>query len=278
MSFSSLMMVMAKGDSQWVGLPIFTTRYFFHTMILVRRDAGIVSPADLKGRRVGVPEYQQTAALWSRGVLEHEFGVRPRDMEFWMERLPAHSHAGAVGFRPPPDVTVHQIPPEKSIGSMMLDGELDATLLYLYAPKPTLTDRSTADLANHPKIKPLFDDTLGEGIRYFRKTGLFHINHGMVIRRSLLEKHPWLALNIFKAFQQANDIADRERQEHAEHHIATGLLPASAFTSLKERLVKHGVKSNRVVLETAAQYSAEQGLTPRQFKLEEVFATSTLDE
>src|SRR4051795_3259586 len=112
MSFSSLMMARATGDERWVGLPIFTTRRFFHTGVLVRRDAKIDKPADLKGRRVGVPEYQQTAALWTRGVLQHEFGVEPREMQFWMERVPSHSHGGAVGFTPPPGVTIRQIPPE----------------------------------------------------------------------------------------------------------------------------------------------------------------------
>ncbi len=87
MSFSSLMMARAGGNEDWVGLPIFTTRRFFHTGILVRRGSGIETPADLKGKRVGVPEYQQTA-LWTRGILQHEFGVAPKDMEFWMERVP----------------------------------------------------------------------------------------------------------------------------------------------------------------------------------------------
>ena len=90
-----------------------------HTGILVRR-AGIETPADLKGKRVGVPEYQQTAALWARGALQHEFGVAPKDMEFWMERPPSHSHGGATGFVPPPGVTVNRIPLDKNIGSMML--------------------------------------------------------------------------------------------------------------------------------------------------------------
>src|SRR3982074_1771257 len=120
MSFSSLIMARSKGDDRWVGLPIFTTRKFFHAEILVRKDSGIDRPGDLKGRRVGVPEYQQTAALWTRGVLEHEFGVAPKDMQFWMERAPSHSHRGAIGFSPPPGVTVRQIPPEKTIGAMML--------------------------------------------------------------------------------------------------------------------------------------------------------------
>src|SRR5512134_376255 len=124
MSFSSLMMAKTRGDERWVGVPVFTTRKFYHAAILVRRKAGIASPADLKGKRVGVPEYQQTAALWTRGALQHEFGVEPKDMEFWMERNPEHSHGGATEFKAPPGVTIHQIPLGKDIGSMMLSGEL----------------------------------------------------------------------------------------------------------------------------------------------------------
>src|SRR5882672_198631 len=156
MSFSSLMMARAGGDERWIGLPIFTTRRFFHTGVLVRRDAKIDKPADLKGRRVGVPEYQQTAALWARGIIEHEFGVKPSEMEFWMERVPSHSHAAGVGFNPPPGVTIHQIPIEKNIGTMMLSGELEATLHYLV--HRNLVDRSRVDLWSHPDIKPLFPD------------------------------------------------------------------------------------------------------------------------
>src|SRR5579875_391496 len=268
MSMSSLMMAVAHGDERWVGLPIFTTREFFHTAILVRRDARIDKPADLRGKRVGVPEYQQTAALWARGVLQHEFGVAQTEMEFWNERTPDHSHAAATGFTPPPGVTVHQIPAEKDIGAMLLAGELDATLRYLATPN--LVDRSRADLRNHPEIKPLFDP-IAEGSRYYRKTGLYPINHGMVIRRTLAEKHPWVALNLFKAFERANQIADQERIEHARYYLNAGLLPREAADALAARLVHHGIRANRRVLETAARYSYEQGLTPRLMKLEELF-------
>jgi len=147
MSFSSLMMAKSQGDERWVGLPVFTTRRFFHSEILVRRDAGIDTPADLKGKRVGVPEYQQTAALWTRGALQHEFGVHAEDMEFWMERIPSHSHRGAVGFTAPPGVVIRQIPPEKSIGSMMLSGELHAAIHYLV--DPNLIDRALVRTGNN---------------------------------------------------------------------------------------------------------------------------------
>lgn len=273
MSMSSLMMAVAAGDMRWVGLPVFTTRKLFHAEILVRRAAGIDQPSDLKGRRVGVPEYQQTAALWTRGALEHEFGVRASDMEWWMERMPSHSHRAAVGFGAPRGVTIRQVPAEENLGSMILSGKIDAIVHYLV--NPNLVDRSTADLWHHPEIRPLFPDPIAEGVRYYRKTGLLPINHGMVVKRELVERHPWVILNLLKAFERANDIAERERVEHAQYHIATGLVSRAG---LETTLVRHGVKANRHVLETAAQYSHEQGLTPRRVKLEEIFAPSTLDQ
>jgi 4,5-dihydroxyphthalate decarboxylase len=276
MSISSLMIARSKGDERFVGIPVFTTRRFFHTAIMVRKDAGIHMPADLKGKRVGVPEYQQTAALWTRGVLENEFAVTPRDMEFWMERPPSKSHGGATGFMPPPGVTIHQIPPDKNIGSMMLSGELDATLFYLV--DPNLVDRSTADLHSHPNIKSLFPDPLAEGVRFYRKTGIYPINHGMVIKREIAEQHPWAITNILKAFNQANEIANRERIAHAEYHFDTGLLPAEGRKALHTPLISHGVAANRLVLETIAKYSLQQGLTSRLVKLEELFAPSTLEQ
>ncbi len=276
MSFSSLMMARAKGDERWVGLPIFTTRKFFHTEILVRRDARIDKPADLKGRRVGVPEYQQTAALWTRGVLQHEFDVAPKDMEFWMERIPSHSHRGAVGFVPPPGVTIRQIQPEKNIGTMMVSGELEAVIHYIV--DPNLIDRSTVDLWRHPEVKPLFPDPLAEGIRYYRKTAIFPINHGMVIRREIAEKHPWVILNLYKAFERANEVANKERLQHLEYHLAAGLVAHEAAEGARARIVRHGVQANREVLETAARYSEEQGLTPRLMKLEELFAASAMEQ
>ena len=273
MSMSTLMMAIAAGDERWIGIPVFTTRKMFHTEIVVRRDAGIDKPADLKGKRVGVPEYQQTAALWARGALQHEFGVHARHIEWWMERVPSHSHRGAVGFEAPSGVTIRQVPAEKNLGGMIVAGEIDAIVHYI--ANPNLVDRSRLDLAKEPSVRPLFADPVAEGVRYYKKTGLLPINHGMVVKRSLHERHPWLVLNVLKAFARANEIAERERIEHAQYHIATGLADAER---LRTPLVRHGVKANRLVLETAAQYSQEQGLTPRRVKLEEIFAASAMEQ
>jgi 4,5-dihydroxyphthalate decarboxylase len=275
MSLSSLLMAIAQGNTDWVGLPIFTSRRFFHTGTWVRADSGIEQPADLKGKRVGVPEYQQTAALWSRGVLKHEFGVEPSDLDWWMERTEERSHGGATGFSPPPGIRFNRIPGDESIGSMLADGRLDATLLYL--TDNNLVDRSRIKLEGNPKFRQLFADPDAEGRRYFEKTGIFPINHGMVVRRSIYEQHPWVALNIFNAFRLAKERVLARTREMVSTHVELGLLGPEARQALNVDPYPYGVKSNRKVLETVAEYSYEQGLTPRHMQLEEIFAESTLD-
>jgi 4,5-dihydroxyphthalate decarboxylase len=276
MSLSSLLIAMANGNTDWVGLPVFTARRFFHTGVWVRTDRGIDKPQDLKGKRVGVPEYQQTAALWTRGALQHEWGVAPSDVaEFFMERTEDRSHGGATGFHAPPGVKLSYIPYEKNIGSMLLSGELDATLLYLR--EQNLVDRSTARLEDSPNMRLLFPDGDAEGRRYFAKTGLYPINHGMVVRRSIAERHPWVVLNIYNAFERAKLEGYQRMRSLAEGHLATGLVPPEDRKALSADPFPYGVQSNRKVLETLADYSYEQGLTPRRMQLDEVFFKDTLD-
>jgi 4,5-dihydroxyphthalate decarboxylase len=275
MSVSSFLIATARGDTRWVGLPIFTYRQFFHTWALVRADAGIERPEDLRGKRVGVPEYQQTAALWGRGVLQHEFGVAPEEMIWYMERTEERSHGGATGFQPPPGLRFHRIPPNESIASLLLAGKLDASLLYV--GDRNLVDRSGMDLSGNPRVRPLFPDPVAEGARYYQKTGLFPINHAVVVRRSLLERHPWVAINLYKAFEAAKELAAARARAQAEVYCTLGLLPPDAHRVFATDPFPYGVRANRHVLETIAQYSHEQGLTPRVLALDELFAPSTLD-
>ena len=275
MSLSSLLMAVAHGNRDWVGLPIFTSRRFFHTGVWVRQASGIETPQDLKGKRVGVPEYQQTAALWSRGVLKHEFGVEPEDLEWWMERTEERSHGGATGFQPPPGIRFNRIPADQSIGSLLVEGKLDASLLYL--SNNNLVDRSRVDLEGNPAFRLLFRDPVAEGQRYYTKTGIFPINHGMVVRRSVYEQHPWVALNLFNAFRQAKEKVAARMRELVSTHLELGLLGADARQALQVDPYPYGVRSNQKVLDTVAQYSFEQGLTPRVMRMDEIFAPSTLD-
>ena len=192
-----------------------------------------------------------------------------------MERLPPRSHAGAIGFKAPPGVTINQIPPEKSIASMLLAGELDACMAF--NRNPGLIDRSDVDLANHPDIKPLFSDPVAEGLRYYAKSGIYPINHGMVVKRTVFERHPWVVINILKAFGRANDITEAERREHVAYHLETGLVAAEYRKPLATRLIHFGLKANRATLETAAKYSNQQGLTGRVMPMDELFAANALD-
>src|SRR5712664_927808 len=242
MSMSSLLISTARGPTPWVALPVFTTREFFHTRILVRADAGIAAPADLRGKRVGVPEYQQT---------------------------------GATGFKPPAGVTVHQIPASTNIGEMLLAGELDATLLYL--TDRNLVDRSRIDLSADKRVRPLFPDRAAEGRRYYAKTGIYPINHTVVIRRTLVEKHPWIALNLYSAFMAARTEVLRAGSTALASHFETGVIGEDVRKALATDPMAYGVKATRKVLDTIAQYVHAQGLTDRLVKIEELFAPATLD-
>ncbi|MFN0071456.1 MAG: PhnD/SsuA/transferrin family substrate-binding protein [Chloroflexota bacterium] len=275
MSISSLLVITAKGESPWVALPVFTQRHFFQNWMWVRSDAGIDRPEDLKGKRMGVPEYQQTAALWSRGILEHEYGVHARDMEWFMERSETMSHGGASGFRPPEGVKFSYIPPSKNIGQMMMDDELDATMLYVTSISEI--DRSRVVFENNPKVRKLFVDQRAESVRYFQKTGIFPINHCLVVRRSIYEQYPWIALNLFNAFRLAKEGVLAETRRESETHRVLGLLSEAGIAGLAADPYPYGVKSNLKALETATQYSFEQGLTTRKVSLDEVFAPQTLD-
>ena len=274
MSMSSLLILLANGNRDWVAFPVFTTRRFFHTGIWVRDDAKIRSPADLKGKRVGVPEYQQTAALWTRGALQHEFGVLATDMEWWMERTEEVSHGGATGFRAPPGVKLHRIPANDSMGAMLVEGRLDAALHYLSANNAV--DRSRIRLEDRSDIHLLFADPAEEGRRYYAKTGFFPINHAMVVRRSIAERHPWVVLNLFNAFREAKDKWLAQVSEAVETHVQLGLLPREAAVQLRKDPYPYGVVANRSILETIARYSHEQGLTPRVLPLDEIFPANTL--
>jgi len=275
MSLSSLIIATAKGDKTWVALPIYTSRSFFHTNILVRADRDITEPKDLRGKRVGVPEYQQTAALWTRGILEHEFGVAARDIEWFMERGPEMSHGGATGFRPPEGVRLNHIPSITNIGEMLVNGELDATVLYLTTPN--LVDRSRIDLSHNTAVQPLFKDKRSETQRYYAKTGIYPINHTVVIRRELYERHPWLALNVYHAFVAAKEDVERETEATIASYVDTGILSGAVEVGLKEDPKAYGMKASRKVIETIARYVHEQGLTDRLVAPEEIFAPSTLE-
>lgn len=287
MSLSSLIMMQARGDRTWVGLPIFTTRSFFHLGLVVRPAAGITRPEDLAGKSIGVPEYQQTAALWMRGILQHEFGVDLKSIHWYMERLLDLSHAEASGFVAPDGIELSFVEAGSNLSQMMNDGELDSALrmaggaqrspAYSGGPGALYTDRGVPPMVNGASIQPLFPDPPAEAARYFEKTGFFPINHCVVIRRDVLEKNPWVALNLFQAFVEAKRLARAQFVAQVEPLAMTGTIDAMTKRQLETDVFPYGVKAQRELLETVVFYSLEQGLIDRLVPLDEVFHPALLE-
>ena len=275
MSMSTLTILTAKGNRDWVGLPIYTMRKFFHNEILVRKDSGIQVPADLRGKRVGVPEYQQTAAIWTRGVLQHEFGVQARDMTWWMERNDDKSHGHSTGFKPPEGVSITPVPLNTNLGDMLLNGELDAIVHYI--ANNNLVDRSRADVAADARVRYLFEDREAESARYFKKTGIFPSNHSVVVKRAVYERHPWIALNLYSGFAAAMEAVRKDSLAWMAPYYEMGLVDPSVRRVVMKSPMPYGLKAARPVLETVTQYVHEQGLCERRVALEEIFAPNTLE-
>jgi 4,5-dihydroxyphthalate decarboxylase len=250
-------------------------RKFFHNEILVRRDSGIGKPSDLRGKRVGVPEYQQTAAIWTRGVLQHEFGVHARDMTWFMERNDDRSHGHSSGFKAPAGVSLSPVPLNTNLGDMLLNGEIDGIVHYI--AHNNLVDRSRVDLSADPRVKYLFDDREAESARYYKKTGIFPINHCMVVKRSVYECNPWIALNLYSGFVAAMEQVRKDSLAWMALYYEMGLVPREVRRIVTQTPMPYGVKAARPVLETITQYVHEQGLCERRVALEEIFAPNTLD-
>ncbi|GAA5199963.1 ABC transporter substrate-binding protein [Rugosimonospora acidiphila] len=275
MSLSSMTIAASQGVRDWVAIPVFTTRRFFHTAVVVRTAAGIESPADLVGKRVGVPEYQQTAAVWTRGALLHEFGVAPEQLTWFMERPPELSHGGATAFAPPTGVQLSYIPGDTNVGEMLRVGQLDAAVVYI--AHRNLVDRSRSEAGAIGGVRTLFADPRAEGIRYYAKTGLLPVNHVVVVRASLLEKHPWVALNVYSAMLEAKRVANEPVLQALQPWEQLGLLPPETAADIRAAdPLPYGIQAQGVVLETLAEYLVEQGLAKRLVDIKDLFAPSTL--
>ena len=207
LSMSSFTVKTADGNCPYVGVPAFVSRAFRHNSIYVRRDR-IKSPADLKGKRVGLPEYQLTACVWARIILEDDHGVKPSDM-MWVRG--GIEHAGRpekITIKLPPGVRMEDAPEGTTISELLERGDIDAFI----APRaPSLAGK------NNPNIGWLFSDPIAAGRDYFKRTGIFPIMHVAGIRRELVERHPWLPAAVFKAFQESKAKCLEALERHRRH-------------------------------------------------------------
>lgn len=280
MSMSSLLIAKAHG-SDMVAIPVFPSRRFMHASLMIHIDSAIERPEELAGKRIGVGEYQQTAALWTRGTLEHDFGVSQYGVDWYMERSEELSHGGATGFVPPEGIKFHRIPENKTLLSMLLNKELEAAMLLstFYAEKNVI-DRSTRhrEAGDAAKVKPLFPDMLAEGRRFVDAHGFVPVNHCYVIREEVHRRHPWLAFNLFAAFGKAKE----HWYGRLERSLPSDLFFGPQYLAQTRAIVgadpfPYGIRDNQVMLDTLIDYSFEQKLIPRRLELGEIFARSTLD-
>lgn len=194
-------------------LPVFHNRTFPHTTVHIRLSSGIRQghPEDLKGKRIGIEDYQKSVGLWTRGVLQMEFGLKPEDMVWYQSRGQHFSHTGAsveAGLEVPSAVTLHYA--DKDLHTMYVRGELDASAtnsLRMGGGQSSGIDRHHVDLSGNPDIVTLFPDPRQEAIRFFKKTGVFPPNHTTAVRESILDEHPWVAISLMEAFEESKRVA-----------------------------------------------------------------------
>jgi len=281
MSLSSYLIARSHG-ADMMAIPVFPVRRFMHMELFYHADSGIKTAHDLVGKRLGVGEYQQTAALWTRGILEHDFGVSQYKVHWYMERSEALSHGGATGFKPPEGISFQRVPPDKSLASMLVNQELDAApVSRAFSKESNIIDRSTqirAQSGDWSKVKRLFPDRVEEGTRFFKERGYIPASHTYVIRGDVYRKYPWLAFNLYKAFAAAKEIA----QDRLIPSIPSALVFGPEYLE-KTRAIfgndpyPYGIRANKPMLETIVAYSHEQGLIKEKPNLESLFAKSTLD-
>ncbi len=213
MSMSSFLIARSRGVDM-IALPVFPSRRFFHAEQSYHVDSGIKEPGDLNGKRIGVGEYQQTAALWARGVLEHDFGVSQYKVHWYMERTEELSHGGATGFTPPPGISFNRIPPDKSMATMLVNHEIDVAPIAGHLSRAVnVIDRSThlrGSEGDWSKVKPLFPDEIAEAKRFFAEHGFVPVNHTYIIRGDVYREQPGIAMKLYEAFIAAKAHSRRQ--------------------------------------------------------------------
>ena len=271
LSLSSFTVRTARGDNPYVGIPVYPSRAFRHTSIVIRTDRGIASPADLRGRRLGTPEYQLTACVWARALLEGDHGVRCSDVTWVRGGLEQAGRVEKIALALPPEIRLEDAPPDTTLSAMLEAGEIDGII----GPRaPAAFERGD------PHYGWLFADPTAAAADYFRRTKIFPIMHVLGLRRSIAEQHPWLPGALLKAFEQSKQ---RGLASLTDTSATKVTLP---FVEEQLRRVRglmgqdfwsYGVAANWHVLETFLRHHHTQGLSSRQLAVEELFHPATFE-
>jgi 4,5-dihydroxyphthalate decarboxylase len=270
LSASSFLAMTGQGDDRFVGLPVFVSRYFRQSQVYVNQNA-VSAPEDLVGKKVGIPEYQMTAGVWVRGILQDEFGVRPEQLRWFTGGLWRPGYHKRNDIPTPPGLSLQVIPEDRTLEGLLDSGELDA-LVSVQPPRSF----------NQPgsPVQRLFPDYRAVERDYYRRTGIFPIMHLVVLRRDVYEANPWVARSLFDAFCRAKDDGYRRMRTLTALAVSLPWL-VSDLDEVDELFggdaFPYGVAANRHVLQELARYEAEQGLSPREIGVEEMFVPELLE-
>jgi 4,5-dihydroxyphthalate decarboxylase len=269
LSLSSFTVKTAQGTCPYVGVPAFVSRMFRHTSIYVRTDR-IKQPEDLKGKKVGLPEYQLTANVWARAILEDDFGVKPSDIHWIRGGIESADRPEKIPVTLPSNVKLENGPKGKSISTLLAEGFIDGFM----APRPPHIP------GGHPHVGWLFPDPVATATDYFKRTGVFPIMHLVGVRRELADKHPWLPGAVFKAFEQAKAIAMEQLADPSATKVTLPFVEeriGEARALMGHDYWPYGVEANRKTLEAFLRHHHSQGLSSRLVKVEELFHPATFE-
>lgn len=272
MSFAAHLVMLSRLDPPFIAIPVFISRFFRHSMVYVNRNAGIENPEDLRGKRIGIPDWWVTAIVLLKGTWQEHYGVHPREIRWFVGGLDKPGRKELIDVRVPADVTVELISEDTTLSDMLERGEIDAIFA---ARDPECVRRGSK------RVGRLFSDPKSVEIAYYQRTGIFPIMHLIVLRRSLHEQYPWMVDALFTAFQEAKALAEQVLRDSGTLRYMLPWLHAAAEESwrvLGPDPWKYGVEPNRVAIETFARYCHEQGLTPRPYRAEEIFARGAVSQ
>ena len=256
--------LIAQGDKNFLALPVFPSRVFRQGSLYVRRNGPVKTVKDLVGKRVGLPEWAQTAAVYSRGFLEHEYGIKLSSIEWVQAGVNQPGRVEKVELKLPKGIKLTRMP-DKSLNDMLLSGEVDAIMVARAPAAFTAGDR---------KICRLFENFLEVEAQYYRKTGIFPIMHAVAVKREVLDKNPWVARSLFNAFEEAKR---RSIARATDSTVTMFPIPwcyeyaRRGAELLGEDYFPYGIEQNRKTLEAFLSYAHEQGVCERLVKVEELF-------
>jgi 4,5-dihydroxyphthalate decarboxylase len=276
MSFSSYLISKFQDPAPFIAIPIFPSRSFRHSGIYINANAGIRKPTDLIGKRIGCAEYQLTANVWIRGILNDEYGVTPSSFTTVIGGLEEAGRVEKAALSLPPQIKIEHIEPTEILSAKLESGEIDA----LFSPRAPSSFGAGDGNRKGGNVRRLFEDTQAAEREYYERTRIFPIMHVIAIRREVYEQHPWVAQSLFKGFVQAQRMAYGDLHETAALKV---MLPwliqhvAETEGLMGRDFWAYGYKSNVEAIQTLLRYHYEQGLSRRRLTPEEIFTPEALE-